>query len=903
MRRLWIWVALVAAGVIPFIYGVAVAPRALYTDFDVYYRAAQRWQAGQFPEIYSLADGASPFRYFPTLLSVFAPFADFELVSAKRGWFVVQYLAFTLGFGLLAEIATLIRRDRDGEWATAAAFLMTLRMVWDTFMIGQVSSLMFAGFSIGLWAWVLHRPRLATFGVFVPAVLKIGPAFLFGLFALSRRRFSGPSFRTGLVLSAVLVLLTWTVFAPWPRAWELVGNWFEIVSQDSTYFDASHYANQSMKGVLLRTFPEQAAWMFPLFAFALCSSVLLFWLWRFPRGFEGRAHFFSLGLFVYLACMPETFKYSMTTLAFPLALVLSARQKTKLDWLAIAVFFFTISAPAKDILPQSLFFGIQRASLPALAIAILGLTCARRAARLSRPSHFARWVSLAFRQPPAGPWLKEPESQSDSIQISWILPLPLDSQSTFERDRLPALLKRWKAAMSGVDCEWIIVPYGDRSSKWVPIEGALSPLGDVGRGQALRAGFLHARGRSIGTLSLEQPVGEEFLQEAWKILSSSQADLVRANRRDPQSRFQIPVSVLHQVYGRHRMGLRFNRLVRLMLPHVRASDTQSGSFLLSRKLASHAFACQYSSGFLFDLELSLAAAGMEARETELAVQLQLPAEKASRRVFAEAFAILRGLPILASRWRRGCYLPLTKPAQAISADDWGLSPGVNRGILALAKRGVIKRVSLMADGPHLSEGLQELIALPGIELGLHFNLTYASPDPTRLRGRSPGRLLLAWVFGRSQLLPRAVDELRTQLSSLERSGTKITYLDGHHHIHLLPGLIDAIAPELKARGIKQVRLPYDPALWLTSRLPLVLLALLAKQALDRNGFVYSSFFYPKLSHFLDPASLRGKLARNPEIEMIVHPSDSDDVRHLSTPDSYSSERVIEFLSLRMLARE
>ncbi|MES2965540.1 MAG: methyltransferase domain-containing protein, partial [Bdellovibrionota bacterium] len=51
----------------------------------------------------------------------------------------------------------------------------------------------------------------------------------------------------------------------------------------------------------------------------------------------------------------------------------------------------------------------------------------------------------------------------------------------------------------------------------------------------------------------------------------------------------------------------------------------------------------------------------------------------------------------------------------ITADDWGMSSGVNLGILELAKLGVVTRVSMMADAPRLTEGLDELRTIEGLE--------------------------------------------------------------------------------------------------------------------------------------------------------------------------------------------
>ena len=44
-----------------------------------------------------------------------------------------------------------------------------------------------------------------------------------------------------------------------------------------------------------------------------------------------------------------------------------------------------------------------------------------------------------------------------------------------------------------------------------------------------------------------------------------------------------------------------------------------------------------------------------------------------------------------------------------AADDWGLSPAINLGILELARRGWLRSVSLIANAPFLHERLDELL--------------------------------------------------------------------------------------------------------------------------------------------------------------------------------------------------
>jgi len=356
---------------------------------------------------------------------------------------------------------------------------------------------------------------------------------------------------------------------------------------------------------------------------------------------------------------------------------------------------------------------------------------------------------------------------------------------------------------------------------------------------------------------------------------------------------------LNVAYSRHRLGLLFNRFVRFFLPVIQTTDTHSGHILLTRAAASEIFAVQTSPDFLFDLELDLTAQAFKYRVTELPVRLYLFDEKSSGRIFAEVLAILTGLPRLASRYRRGCYHPMLA-SQGITADDWGLSPSVNRGILELARAGTIRRVSMMANCAYLTDGLDELKKVPGIQLGLHFNLTYGKPLTPGYTPLSPGRFTLRWLLKRGTLRPLVRQELQSQLKKIRDLGIKLDYLDGHHHIQITPGLFVEIQDLIKAEGISMVRLPYDPALKFSGKLPLLIFSKLMESDVKAAGFRTMKVFYPQLIHFQDHGLLRSKINENPEAEVIVHPAAQNDIDTLEFPDAYTDGRVREYHALMMI---
>jgi dolichyl-phosphate beta-glucosyltransferase len=154
-----------------------------------------------------------------------------------------------------------------------------------------------------------------------------------------------------------------------------------------------------------------------------------------------------------------------------------------------------------------------------------------------------------------------------------------------------------------------------------------------GKGAALRTGLAEARGRWIFFTDADLPYDLEFFARAARELREGYA-LVSGNRRRPESFFDVPVELLPLAYQRHRLGLAFNRVVRMLFP-IQSTDTQAGIKAMTRELARDAFARLECPGFFFDLELFLTARKSGYRQTELPVTLYLNSEKSTVRVLRE----------------------------------------------------------------------------------------------------------------------------------------------------------------------------------------------------------------------------------------------------------------------------
>ncbi|MCW5773294.1 MAG: ChbG/HpnK family deacetylase [Rhodospirillaceae bacterium] len=146
----------------------------------------------------------------------------------------------------------------------------------------------------------------------------------------------------------------------------------------------------------------------------------------------------------------------------------------------------------------------------------------------------------------------------------------------------------------------------------------------------------------------------------------------------------------------------------------------------------------------------------------------------------------------------------------LCADDFGLAPGVNRGIHALATAGRIGAASCMVTAPAWRDAAARLGEIaPACDIGLHLTLTDLAPAGALPR-LAPGGTLpqletlyrLAYLrrLDRAAFAGEIAAEIERQLDRLETAlGRPPDYVDGHKHVHLLPGIRHALLG-LFARG-------------------------------------------------------------------------------------------------------
>jgi predicted glycoside hydrolase/deacetylase ChbG (UPF0249 family) len=143
---------------------------------------------------------------------------------------------------------------------------------------------------------------------------------------------------------------------------------------------------------------------------------------------------------------------------------------------------------------------------------------------------------------------------------------------------------------------------------------------------------------------------------------------------------------------------------------------------------------------------------------------------------------------------------------SICADDFGLSTAISRAIADLAQRGRLSAVSCLTNGGPWLACAPMLADQPrAVERGLHFNLTEGAPLSPELRSRWPRlpalpRLIVMAHLGRLPLMAIGC-ELQSQWQRfMDTVGHTPRFVDGHQHVHHLPGVRDAVLAAVAAAG-------------------------------------------------------------------------------------------------------
>ena len=165
------------------------------------------------------------------------------------------------------------------------------------------------------------------------------------------------------------------------------------------------------------------------------------------------------------------------------------------------------------------------------------------------------------------------------------------------------------------------------------------------------------------------------------------------------------------------------------------------------------------------------------------------------------------------------------PQLIINADDFGLTPGVNRAIEELYRAGVLTSATLMASGAAFDDAVQIAHRNPDLAVGCHIVLTDGAPvsPPSEIPSLiEPSSGSVETSSFRSSLSSFYLAILRKQIShdqieaeataqikKLLTAGIHVSHIDTHKHTHLLPPVARAVIRAAVQCGVHAIRNPFE----------------------------------------------------------------------------------------------
>jgi len=153
----------------------------------------------------------------------------------------------------------------------------------------------------------------------------------------------------------------------------------------------------------------------------------------------------------------------------------------------------------------------------------------------------------------------------------------------------------------------------------------------------------------------------------------------------------------------------------------------------------------------------------------------------------------------------------------VHADDFGLSETINEGILHAHLRGILTSTSLIANGAAFEHAIGICQSTPTLDVGVHLTLVEEEPVldvdllPSLVNGK--GRFHHhATIFATRYLtgkvcLAEVHYELEAQIQKVIRRGVRVSHLDSHQHLHMLPQILRITVELAKHYGIPAIRFP------------------------------------------------------------------------------------------------
>ncbi len=217
----------------------------------------------------------------------------------------------------------------------------------------------------------------------------------------------------------------------------------------------------------------------------------------------------------------------------------------------------------------------------------------------------------------------------------------------------------------------------------------------------------------------------------------------------------------------------------------------------------------------------------------------------------------------------------------INADDFGLTEGINNGILTAHKQGIVTRATLIMNGTAVDHAVKLAKAHPTLKVGIHLALSYGKPISDNVNLLVDESNTFKFTKYETDLSPSEINQVEqeweTQIQAFLKTGLTLDHIDSHHHVHGWPCLKPVVKRlfdkyHLPFRYTKQLENPRD-------------MALTESLWLD---------FYGDLAQ---PNLFEQLLKQQVEtIEVMVHPAYVDETLLKTSSYTYQRERELDVLT-------
>jgi hopanoid biosynthesis associated protein HpnK len=160
------------------------------------------------------------------------------------------------------------------------------------------------------------------------------------------------------------------------------------------------------------------------------------------------------------------------------------------------------------------------------------------------------------------------------------------------------------------------------------------------------------------------------------------------------------------------------------------------------------------------------------------------------------------------------------PRLIVNADDFGLTPGVNRAIVEAHQRGIVTSATLMANSRAFDDAVSLALRNPTLAIGCHVVLIDGSPllpaDEIPTLVADHDRFRDSFSYFAAGALRGRIDaddierETTTQIRKIQNAGLTVSHIDTHKHTHMFPKVLRPLLRAAAACGVRGVRNPFGP---------------------------------------------------------------------------------------------